>query len=144
MKVFIASKKRGTGSSNYIHGVSIYTDKMLHLYSGVLLAPISSNRYLNHIKGLSWGLKRFKSLVENNRIPLDEKIIVFMNSSIVYNWIVSESAPKQYTSDFTDLMLDMALLPGQVEIINSKLALTNTRFKNSDVEELTSVNNLFN
>lgn len=143
MKAYVGLKKI-IKDDNFKYGLTLYNSKGSVVYSVVRNTHVKENKFDNAIEGFNWVVRHLSNLFYNGTIPEDEKIELFMDNKVLYQWIENEKAPYPYTIPLADLLLEMAFLQNETEIIYSKNCKSRVTWQNSEEEKLVSVKDLLN
>lgn len=130
MKVYIGFK-RVKGS--VLWGITVYSEKgqvLLHDFKRGQEA-----KTLNLVNALKYGVNKLQVAYHADKIPKEEKILLFINGKNIYKWFEAGDAPKPYTVEFSDLLFEMAFLHNPTEVIYSEGANKKLVFKKSSEGE---------
>lgn len=141
LKAFVGVRNKDGKS---VLGVTVYDETGAVVYSDVT-HKIEENykKFDLVLNSIIWATSLLKKKVENKKMDTNS-ISMFFNNKVVYGWVESESAPKEYISKLSELLLDFSLFPIDLELIHSSSALNKVRFNKSDDEELVSISDMFN
>lgn len=128
MKVVVGQKKV---NGKYQYGISV-TSKDGKKYTATEFDVVSDNKFKNYLLLLTWATNKLKYLTMTGGFGEEERITLFINNKTVYTWFDNSLAPSPYTVLFSDLLLDLAFVVNDIEIIYSPSVHKSLTYKNSN------------
>lgn len=128
MKVVVGQKKV---AGKYQYGLSV-TSKDGKKYTATMFDSISENKFNNYILMLTWVTNKIKYLTMTGGFGEEESITLFINNKTVYTWFENNVAPSPYTVLFSNLLLDLAFVVNDIELIYSSSIHKTLTYKNSE------------
>lgn len=132
MKVYLGMKKV---NGKALYGVTIYGKDSKLLYSDTRFFDISGTKFGNMLELLRWGALKVKTLGQNGKIPVTEKLFIIFNNNTIYDWVANEKAPKKYIIPYHDMLVEWDFVANEQEFIYSASALKRVLFTKTTKEE---------
>ena len=142
MKVYMGLKKV-TREGLFKYGLTVYNNKGQVEYEVSKGTAILGDKFGNALEAFIWVVKHISVLYYKGIIPDGEKVELFMDNQVMYDWIVAESAPYPYTIGLADLLFEFSFLQVPLEIIYTKNCVSRVTWGNTEQEKLTSIMDLF-